>query len=177
MTVITHSGTVSAERHQAVPWRFEATHQDSGWRRYGSDTGGERPTDQAPPTRPDFPPPRLGLLPAFSPELGDAMGGDVMWLWAFLHSFGALLGIRPVSVEDLLESLVQVVTLTAWAIYPIKSQRAGFFVVGHHHRKRVDCIVEMGFLWRFGCLCANFGHYKIPTWKAAQPCERGVSAG
>ena len=54
------------------------------------------------PERPRFPPAELQLAPAFPPELGDALGSELLMVWAFLHSFGELLGLWPATVDELL---------------------------------------------------------------------------
>lgn len=60
--------------------------------------------DLPPPQRPEFPPPSLGLGPAFA---GDGalegephLGGDVLMVASFLHSFPELLGLRPLPTAD-----------------------------------------------------------------------------
>ena len=60
--------------------------------RYASGTEATPARDQAPPVRPEFPPPSLGLQPFFPPELEGGAGGDLLFVWSFLHSFGDLLG-------------------------------------------------------------------------------------
>lgn len=54
------------------------------------------------PERPPFPPTELQLAAAFPPELGDALGSELLMVWAFLHSFGELLGLWPATVDELL---------------------------------------------------------------------------
>lgn len=54
------------------------------------------------PERPPFPPPELGLRPAFPPGLGDALGSDLLMVWAFLGTFGEILGLWPCTVDELL---------------------------------------------------------------------------
>ena len=56
--------------------------------------------------RPPFPPPALGLRPAFPPALGDALGADLLMAWSFLGTFGEILGLWPCTVEELLGALV-----------------------------------------------------------------------
>ena len=75
-------------------------------RRYASGTEGDGPKAHALPQRPEFPPPGLGFLPAFPPQLGDRLGGDLLFVWSFLHSFGDVLGVWPATVQQLLQALV-----------------------------------------------------------------------
>ena len=58
-----------------------------------------------PPERPPFPPPALQLPAAFPVELGDALGSELLMVWAFLHSFGELLGLWPATVDELLAAV------------------------------------------------------------------------
>lgn len=59
-----------------------------------------------PPERPPFPPPALRLPPAFPTELGNELGSELLMVWAFLHSFGELLGLWPATVDELLCAVV-----------------------------------------------------------------------
>ena len=71
--------------------------------RYGSGTE-DQPDKQIDtlPERPEFPPPSLNLVPAFAADLPAKQGGDMLMVCAFLHSFGSLLGLSPVTMDDLL---------------------------------------------------------------------------
>ena len=54
--------------------------------RYGSDTE-EGAADVGEPVRPEFPPARLALAPAFPAALGDELGVQLLEVWGFLRSF------------------------------------------------------------------------------------------
>lgn len=54
--------------------------------RYGSDTE-EGHADVGEPVRPEFPPTRLALAPAFPAALGDELGVQLLEVWGFLRSF------------------------------------------------------------------------------------------
>ena len=62
-------------------------------RRYGSDTEGR--ADEAEPERPEFPPGRLALAPAFPAALGDALGAQLLEVWGFLRCFPEARPGRP----------------------------------------------------------------------------------
>lgn len=53
-----------------------------------------------PPVRPPFPPPSLTLQPAF-PASFEPHASEVLQLWGFLHSFGDILGLVPLTLEAL----------------------------------------------------------------------------
>ncbi|MEW5303073.1 MAG: hypothetical protein WDW36_005801 [Sanguina aurantia] len=55
--------------------------------------------------RPPFPPPSLNLPPAFPTELGDAVGGEMATVWGFLQCFSELVGLRCVTLDDLVSGL------------------------------------------------------------------------
>lgn len=57
------------------------------------------------PERPPFPPPSVCTQPAFPPELGADLGPEVLAVWAFLHSFGDILGLSSASVEEILAAV------------------------------------------------------------------------
>jgi hypothetical protein len=75
-------------------------------RRYASGTEENPAKNQAPPVRPEFPPSTLGFQPFFPEELGERTGGDLLFVWSFLHSFQDLLGVWSVRVGQLLQALV-----------------------------------------------------------------------
>lgn len=54
-------------------------------RRYESDTEGQAEEKEV--VRPDFPPARLALAPAFPAALGDELGVQLLEVWGFLRSF------------------------------------------------------------------------------------------
>jgi hypothetical protein len=58
--------------------------------------------------RPEFPPPSLGLKPAFPPELGNELGGEVLMVWNFLYGFSDVLGMHTPSLDSLLHALMDV---------------------------------------------------------------------
>ena len=62
-------------------------------RRYGSDTEGR--AGEAEPERPEFPPGRLALAPAFPAALGDALGAQLLEVWGFLRCFPEARPGRP----------------------------------------------------------------------------------
>ncbi len=55
-----------------------------------------------PPQRPEFPPPSLGLVPAFAGQNLDttAFGPDVLMVAGFIHNFSDLFGLRPPPSAD-----------------------------------------------------------------------------
>ena len=53
------------------------------------------------PARPQFPPAAVALSPAFPPELSGEQGGALHTTWAFLHTFGGMLGLRQCTVSAL----------------------------------------------------------------------------
>ncbi|EIE24672.1 hypothetical protein COCSUDRAFT_46901 [Coccomyxa subellipsoidea C-169] len=67
---------------------------------------GEAPPELPLPERPPFPPSALQLPAAFPAELGDTLGSELLMVWAFLHSFGELLGLWPATVDELLAAVV-----------------------------------------------------------------------
>ena len=72
-------------------------------------TSGTDAADEANPgdlTRPDFPPEGVHFIPAFAPEVSEALGSDVLMAWAFLRDFGGeVLGLWPISLDELLQAL------------------------------------------------------------------------
>lgn len=54
--------------------------------RYGSDTD-EGHADVGEPVRPEFPPARLAVAPAFLAALGNELGVQLLEVWGFLRSF------------------------------------------------------------------------------------------
>lgn len=74
--------------------------------RYTSGTEGETKADPPPLVRPEFPPPSLAFTRLLPHELPDAAGGDLLFIWSFLRSFGDLLGLTTLTVDQLLQSLV-----------------------------------------------------------------------
>ncbi len=70
------------------------------------DREGEAPPELPLPERPPFPPSALQLPAAFPAELGDTLGSELLMVWAFLHSFGELLGLWPATVDELLAAVV-----------------------------------------------------------------------
>ncbi len=80
----------------------------------------KRPRPDLP--RPDFPPPSLGLQPAWPPfrdadEMGgfgagydgldDGIGSELLVCWSFLQSFADLFGVKVPSLEGLLAALAE----------------------------------------------------------------------
>ena len=56
--------------------------------------------------RPEFPPASLDFCRLLPQELPEAAGGDLLFIWSFLRSFGDLLGVDGLTVDQLLQSLV-----------------------------------------------------------------------
>ncbi|KAL0041481.1 hypothetical protein WJX79_004991 [Trebouxia sp. C0005] len=88
-----------------IEWEqlMEAHHQAG----YGSGT--EDQPDQGTDTsleRPEFPPTSLNLVPAFAADLPQKQGSDMLMVAAFLQSFSGLLGLSPVTVDNLLAAVV-----------------------------------------------------------------------
>lgn len=57
-----------------------------------------------PPQRPAFPPATLRLQPAFPAQL-HPHSEQLLHLWGFLHSFGDILGMTPLTLEELAAAL------------------------------------------------------------------------
>lgn len=53
----------------------------------------EKAKAEAAIVRPPFPPASLNLEPAFPAELGHELGGELLVLWAAIHSFSSMLGL------------------------------------------------------------------------------------
>ena len=79
----------------------------AGWCccRYGSGTE-DQPDQRGSnlPERPEFPAPSLNLVPAFATDLPHKQGSDMLTVCAFLHSFTDLLGLPPVTLDNLLSA-------------------------------------------------------------------------
>ena len=73
--------------------------------RYGSGTE-DQPSHatNALPERPEFPPSSLNMVPAFAADLPAKQGSDMLMVCAFLHSFSSLLGLAPMTVDNLLQA-------------------------------------------------------------------------
>ncbi len=87
-------------------------HSAGAFCRYGSGTEDQPDQDTATlPERPEFPPPSLNLVPAFAADLPQKQGSDMLMVCAFLQSFSSLLGLAPVTVDNLLAAGEQHMTL------------------------------------------------------------------
>ena len=73
--------------------------------RYGSGTE-DQPDQRGSnlPERPEFPPPSLNLVPAFATDLPHKQGSNMLTVCAFLNSFSDLLGLPPVTLDNLLSA-------------------------------------------------------------------------
>lgn len=74
--------------------------------RYSSGTEEGVAKERGPPVRPPFPPPDLQFQPWLPSEISPQLGGDLVFIWNFLHSFGSLLGLWTVTVPELLRALI-----------------------------------------------------------------------
>jgi hypothetical protein len=61
--------------------------------RYGPNAEAERRRIDSELQRPAFPPASLNLGPAFPPEIGAEVGGELLVLWSAMLSFSSLLGL------------------------------------------------------------------------------------
>eukprot|EP00884_Botryococcus_braunii_P016830 jgi/Botrbrau1/3830/Bobra.0183s0056.2 len=90
-----------------LDFEFDSLTTHLTFERYGPNADAERRRIDADLKRPAFPPASLNLQPAFPPEIGAELGGELLVLWSALHTFSSLLGLWPCTVDEIVEAVLE----------------------------------------------------------------------